>query len=315
MTRVVLSGDSSPMVKLLDRLDTTSGVEFPALYTSHPVGREIAVRAERLGTRLMDLADLGDPETCGSLAQFQPDWLLNVNSTQIFPPQVLNVPERGCLNMHPGLLPEYAGLHTHQWAIRNGERTFGATLHWMTPEVDAGDCAYRREFEISPADTGLSLFMKCVNAGVELAITALDDIASGREPPRLPQDLSRRRVYLQRHAMDGRVDWSWSATQVRDFIRAADYRPFKSPTYTPETTLGGRTIYIRQVEVGPPTSEAPGTVCATDTAGLLMAVGHSESVLIQELEVAPSEGDSKPRRLKAVKIPEFLSVPAGTVAQ
>jgi methionyl-tRNA formyltransferase len=299
------------MVKLLDRLDGTSGVEFPVLYTSHPVGREISVRAERLGARVMDLADLGDPSSCGDLASFRPDWLLNVNSTQIFPAEVLEIPTRGCLNMHPGLLPEYAGLHTHQWAIRNGERSFGATLHWMTPQVDAGDWAYRREFPISSTDTGLSLFMKCVNAGVELALLALEDIASGHEPPRNAQDLSRRRVYLQRHAMDGRIDWSWSARQVRDFVRAADYRPFTSPTYTPETTLDGQTVHVRRVEIGPTTFEAPGTMCAIDEDGLLISVGQNESILVRELDLLPRAGDAKPQRLKGTKMPEVLEIRVG----
>ena len=76
-------------------------------------------------------------------------WLINVNSTMIIPAEVLALFEGRSLNFHPGLLPEYAGLHTHQWAIRNGEREFGVTVHRMEQKIDAGAIVGKLRFPIT----------------------------------------------------------------------------------------------------------------------------------------------------------------------
>src|SRR5262249_26274406 len=72
------------------------------------------------------------------LARHSGAWLISVNSTVIIPSKILKLFEGRSLNFHPGLLPEYAGLHAHQWAIRNGGREFGVTVHRMERRIDAG---------------------------------------------------------------------------------------------------------------------------------------------------------------------------------
>ena len=313
-TRVVLAGNSSPIIKLLGRLDGLSGIHVPVLFTDCPVDRELAERSGRLGLELQDIRALGSNAGPGLLEAYEPDWLFNVNSTQVFPAALLEIPTAGCLNMHPGRLPEYAGLHTHQWAIRNGEESFGATLHWMVPTVDAGPIAYRHDFPVSTTETGLSLFMKCLNAGVELAMQALREIAAGRTPPRLAQDLSRRHVFLHRDALDDRVDWSMSARQIRDFVRAADYRPFRSPTYTPSASLNGHAFVLRQVEETPAVNGTPGTVAALDAGGLVLAAGGNTGVRLTAVELKTSPDDATRRRLRGPQIPVCLQASVGDIA-
>ena len=316
MNRIVLAGNSSPIIKLLDRLDGILNISVPVLFTEQPAGRELIDRSGRLGLELRDVLELGTTTGTDTLSAYAPDWLFNVNTTQIFPAALLEVPTAGCLNMHPGWLPEYAGLHAHQWAIRNGEESFGATLHWMVPEVDAGPIAYQQKFPILSTETGLSLFIKCANTGVELAVRALREITAGGTPPRIAQDLSRRRVYVHREALDGRIDWSMSARQIRDFVRAADYRPFQSPTYTPQSTVGGRSFLVREVrEETRKSSGPPGTILAVDDDGIVLAAGDQKGVRVITVEVRTDPRDSKPRKLRGVQIGEGLRVSVGEVAQ
>lgn len=314
MKRIVLAGNSSPIIKLLDRLDGIHNIVVPGLFTEHPVARELADRSKRIGLVLRDIRELGTEAGGATLSSYAPDWLFNVNSTQILPAALLEIPTGGCLNMHPGRLPEYAGLHTHQWAIRNGETSFGATLHWMVPSVDAGPIAYRRDFALRATETGLSLFIKCVNGGVELAVKALLEIAAGATPPSIAQDLSRRRVYLHREALDGRIDWSMSARQIRDFVRAADYRPFQSPTYTPEATVNGRSFFVREVEELPKTSGEPGTILAVDEAGIVLAAGGMSALRLTMVELSTGSDDAKPRKVRRNEIRDALQASVGDVA-
>jgi methionyl-tRNA formyltransferase len=160
------------------------------------------------------------------------DWLININSTVLIPSAILELPRAGALNMHPGLLPAYAGLHTHQWALRNGEQTFGSTIHFIEPRVDVGDIVLQRQFPIKKTDTGLSLFYNCIREGVLGMRAVLEDILAEKPLARQKQDLSKYHLYRHRDALDGRIDWCWSAEQVERFVRAGNYAPFQSPTYT-----------------------------------------------------------------------------------
>src|SRR5262245_31593611 len=83
------------------------------------------------------------------------DWLLNVNSTIKFSRAILNQFYRGALNLHPGPLPQYAGVHVEQWAIRNMESLFGATIHLMDEGIDTGPVVAQGRFNISENDTAL----------------------------------------------------------------------------------------------------------------------------------------------------------------
>ena len=312
---IVLAGNSSPIIKLLGRLDRFRSIRVPALFTEPPVPPELARQSERLGLNLRDLRDLGSAEGTTLLSAYAPDWFFNVNSTLIFPAALLEIPTAGCLNMHPGRLPDYAGLHAHQWAIRHGETSFGATLHWMVPAVDAGPVAYHRDVPVSRTETGLSLFIKCVNAGVDLTVTALEEIAAGGTPPRIAQDLSKRRVYRHHEALDGRIDWSLSARRIRDFVRAADYRPFQSPTYEPETRLNDRRVVVREVEETPPVTGTPGTVVAFDDGGVVLAAGRMTGLRLTVVELESTPHHPKPRRLRGADIQGGLQVSVGDRAQ
>lgn len=286
MPRIVIAGKSTPVQRVLHRVADLDGIGLVALYTDPGGSAEVEKRCADAGIELRDIERMAAAPEADALRADRTDWLLSVNSTMLVPPAVLDAPRCGALNMHPGRLPDYAGLHTHQWAIRNGEREFGATLHWMTPELDDGPIAYETTFPIAPKDTGLSLFIKCINAGADLVVQALRDIAEGKTPPRRPQDLSRRRVYTHRQALDDRIDWSRSATDVVNFIRAADYRPFDCPTYTPTLLMkdGSRAV-VRQAELAEARDAEPGRVVSADADGVVVVAGDGGGVRLRVVEI------------------------------
>ena len=170
--------------------------------------------------------------------------MINAYGTVILPRSVLRLFPGRALNVHPGPLPEYGGLHMNQWALRNGETRFGATIHLMDERVDAGAIVRQAWFDIAPADTGLSLFLKTQQVATDLLREVLGDIMAGRPLRAVPQDLTRLRVYRHAEALDGRIDWCWPARQIVDFVRAGNYRPFASPTYTAYVEVAGARIEI-----------------------------------------------------------------------
>jgi UDP-4-amino-4-deoxy-L-arabinose formyltransferase/UDP-glucuronic acid dehydrogenase (UDP-4-keto-hexauronic acid decarboxylating) len=230
----VIAGEGFPAAKVLETVTAEPHARVVGVFTDLSQPRRLKSLAEAAGAGLHDARSLATPAAADVLARLEPHWLLNANSTVIIDRAALAVPSSGCLNLHPGLLPRYAGLHTHQWAIRNGESEFGATIHFIAPELDAGDVVSTVRFPIKPSDTGLSLFQRCIDAGVSAMSAAVQDLLAGKELPRTPQDLSNRRIYRHRDALDARVDWTMPARAVVDFVRAGNYEPFQSPSYTAE---------------------------------------------------------------------------------
>ena len=296
--RVVFAGSGTPLKKVLDAVTRLPGIEFTKVYTDVERHPEIAEKARRSGAAVYEIERMRDPRELERLRAEPYDWLFSVNSTLILSKDVLATARRGALNMHPGRLPDYAGLHTHQWAIRNDERRFAATLHWMEANVDTGPIAYVQEVEISPRDTGLSLFMKCLDAGTEVTVRALTEISRGQDPPRTPQDLSRRRLYRHRDALDGRIRWNAGARSVHNFVRAASYGPFRSPTYEPETSFRGRTLLVRKTELSEEPGGASGTIVEIASDGILVSCGDGRcvkvlSVALPEARVSLAEAVSE----------------------
>src|SRR5207237_10106595 len=132
--------------------------------------------------------DVKRPDYAQKIIDERVDVILNVHSRYIVHEEVCQAPRIGAFNMHPGPLPEYAGLNCVSWALYRGESRYAVTVHWMIREIDAGDIVYQASFPIQANDTPLLLTHKCVKAGVPLLARLLESAA--RDPqsiPRTPQ--------------------------------------------------------------------------------------------------------------------------------
>lgn len=83
------------------------------------------------------------------------------------------------INIHPSLLPKYKGMHTHQRAIDAGDREHGATVHWVTSELDSGEIILQESLTIMPDDTATSLKERVHALEHQLYPTALKGVAHG----------------------------------------------------------------------------------------------------------------------------------------
>jgi methionyl-tRNA formyltransferase len=213
------------------------------------------------------------------------DWLINAYGTVIVPASALRLFAGRALNVHPGPLPEYGGLHMNQWALRNGEARFGATIHLMDERIDAGPIVRQAWLEIAPDDTGLTLFNRTQRLATGLLQDVLGDIMAGRPLQPVPQDLTRLRVYRHAEALDGRIDWRWAARQIVDFVRAGNYRPFRSPTYTAWVETAGARIEVLRAEVAAPVAAPCGAVVQIGERGPQVACGEGGSVVLTRAEM------------------------------
>lgn len=243
---VIIIGGATPLQKLLPVFFNKSSINIVAVFLNPKVDHSAFMFCNKNQITCYSYSEID--EQLEQLNALNIDWLFNINSTIILSDKILNIPSNGALNFHPGLLPAYAGLHTHQWAIRNNEKEFGVTLHWMEPGIDKGDIAFKTVFKLTGKETGLSLFLKCLKEGIELVNTALDYITNGKEIPAVKQDLFKRKLYTNKMAKNGSINWDIEYCNLQNFFRAVDYKPFESPTYHPNTILDGKKIFFDKIE-------------------------------------------------------------------
>lgn len=268
MIKMIIAGSSSPLLKSLEYIVLDGRVKVLHVFLDRKQDAAAMDLCQNNKISFDDASVLNSDTGFQIMRSISFHWLLSVNSTVLISPAVLSLPQKGALNLHPGKLPEYAGLHTHQWAIRHGETTFGVTLHHMEPGIDTGDIALQRSVSVKPRDTGLSLYLKCLREGINLIREALNYLAAQRPLPAIPQDLSKRKLYTHQMALHGRIDWQQPAVEIFNFIRAADYTPFQSPTYVPYAVFAEKRIYITKAEV---VSESllPGRIKFVDNRDIL----------------------------------------------
>jgi methionyl-tRNA formyltransferase len=257
--RVALLCEESAGARVLDML-AQSAHELVALLTTE--GSAAWGLAARLGLRPLAARRVREPGFAAELARSGAQLLLNVHSLYIVPAAVLQVPRLGAYNLHPGPLPGCAGLNAPSWAIYHGHETHGVTLHRMEAGIDTGPVVFQEQFPVEPADTGLTLALRCAQKGVGLVGKLLAAIALDPAGlPQTPQDPSQRRYFGRGVPQGGRIDWNAPARRIYDFVRACDYQPFASPWGTPRARLGEREVEVFKVALtGERCDAAPGSV-------------------------------------------------------
>lgn len=182
--------------------------------------------------------------------------------------KILQIPRKGCFNLHGSLLPKYRGRCPVNWVLVHGETETGVTLHEMTPRPDDGDIVGQRRVAIDDSDTALSLHEKLAVAARTLLDDVLPNIRENRIE-RIPQNPALASYFGGRKPEDGRIDWETDANTVRNLVRAVT-RPYPGAF----SFLGNRKVFFWQVSPCPVSGEAlPGTVLSIDPLCIACGTG------------------------------------------
>jgi methionyl-tRNA formyltransferase len=164
------------------------------------------------------------------IAAFAPDIAICAYYPRIFPPALLRIPRLGCVNLHPGLLPDYRGTFPTAWCILNEEIDIGITVHFMDATIDTGDIIAQRRHKIGDDETGHELYRRSMKLCADLFIDTFDSIVRGtiERKPQAPGG-----SYYNRIEPQYRIDWHLPRRQLRNQIRvhAKPYFPAYSFIY------------------------------------------------------------------------------------
>jgi len=167
-----------------------------------------------------------------------PDFIFSFYYRRMLPPGLLAAARRGAFNMHGSLLPKYRGRAPVNWAVLKGETETGATLHEMVAKPDAGRIVDQEPVPIGPDETAGEVMAKVAVAAEAVLRRSIHNLVSGKARLK-PQDLSKGSYFGGRRPEDGRIDWSNSALQIHNLVRAV------APPYPGAFTEGMKILRTR----------------------------------------------------------------------
>ena len=221
-----------------------------------------------------------DAAFVAQLRELNPDVAVVVAFGQILSQEVLDIPVRGCINVHASLLPKYRGAAPIQHAIMAGETVTGITTMQMDAGLDTGDMLLWREVPIHADTTYGQLHDALMETGADLLVETLAQLAAGTLV-RTPQ--TGASCYAARITRETAViDWTKKAEDIDALVRGLNPTPYA------QTNLDGIVYKIGKIIPSSEEKAKPypaGTIVrASAAAGLLVAAGDGTVVQIMEIQ-------------------------------
>jgi methionyl-tRNA formyltransferase len=213
--------------------------------------------------------------TVEELAALQPDVCAVVAYGRILPQRVLDIPTKGCVNIHASLLPQYRGSAPYQWAVLDGCKETGVTAQHMALKMDAGDIIDVAKTPIGENETAGELLDRLAVLGADLLSRVLTRFAEGNVAG-TAQDESQVSFAPMLDKSMCPIDWNKTAQQVHDQVRGLHPWPVAT------ANLGGTLFKIHQTVICDG-SGAPGQILELTKTGLKVACGEG-AVEIRSLQ-------------------------------
>ena len=195
----------------------------------------------------------------------------------ILPQWVLDLPPKGCLNIHASLLPRWRGAAPIHRAIEAGDAETGITIMQMDAGLDTGDMLLVRAEAIRPTDTTAVLHDRLAALGGQAIVQALASLDALSHQPQPTQGVTYAHKIEKAEAA---LDWALPAEVLARRIRAFD--PFPGMTVPLPLADGTETLKLWQAVAEPGASAAgPGTVLGADASGVRVACGEGQLCLTQ----------------------------------
>ena len=263
------------------------GFEVVGVYTQpdRPKGRGMKLVASPVkevalahGIPVFQPENFRSDEDVQALAALKPDVCAVVAYGRILPQRVLDIPTKGCINIHTSLLPQYRGSAPYQWAVLDGLTETGVSSMYLVREMDAGDIIDVAKTPIGENETAGELLDRLAVLGADLLSKTLSRMAEGAVTA-TPQDPEKVTFAPMLDKGLCPIDWNKSAQQIHNQVRGLHPWPIAT------TVLGGTKFKIHQtVLVSDTTGCAPGTPIELNKKGLRVACGDGSVIEIRQLQ-------------------------------
>ena len=273
--RILFIGTSPFAVPSLHKLVESPEHEVLAVVTQpdRPQGRggKLSVSPVKAAALALNLP-LFQPEKVRSkdfvqtVREMAPEIIVVAAFGQIIPQRMLDVPPRGCINVHGSLLPRWRGAAPMQYALMAGDAETGVTTMMMDAGLDTGDILQQASLDLSAVENLGDLEAKLAEVGAHLLMQTLQAIGAGN-CPRVPQDAALVTLASSLPPETGELDWSRPAAELHNLVRGVTPKP---GAYT---FVQGKRLKVWRTEVIEVIQEeaVPGTIESIGGGGITIS--------------------------------------------
>ena len=254
------------IVAVLTQPDRPSGRGMQL--TASPV-KQLALQH---GLPVLQPSTLKTADAQQAIAQLDADVMVVAAYGLILPKAVLEMPHKGCLNIHASLLPRWRGAAPIQRAILAGDAETGITIMQMDEGLDTGDMLVKRICPIAPNDTAQTLHDKLADLGAQAICEALQLLQNEKLNPE-KQDAQQATYAAKLTKSEAQLDWNQDAIQLERAVRG--YFPFP----TAYANFGEIPLKILRASLGNEEKAKAGTVLAVNKECVLVACGKGALAL------------------------------------
>ena len=246
MKKIIIFGCQQITVDIIKYLHLHANIDLLLLvtyeiYSDVSRGQESVITvAKKLGIKTISPKNI-TKDLIKKIKKFEPDLIISAYYRKILPKNLIDIPKRGCINIHPSLLPNYRGPVPTAWAILKGEKVTGITIHKIDQGVDTGEILLQSKFKILKNETGYDLYIRAMKKGADLFIKNFDKIINNKIRS-YPQ--SSGGSYYGKLKTKIFIDWRESAESIKNLVRvrAAPYNPA-------EALLDNKYFFINKVSI------------------------------------------------------------------
>jgi methionyl-tRNA formyltransferase len=259
-------------------LDAGHDIALVLTQPDRPAGRGMKLKPSPVkelalarGLTVAQPLTLKDPTEQDKLRAIQAEAMIVAAYGLILPKAVLDIPPRGCLNIHASLLPRWRGAAPIQRAMLAGDRETGITIMQMDAGLDTGAMLLKKTTPIRDDDTAQTLHDRLAQIGGEAIVEALAAPRTGEA-----QDDALACYAAKLTKEEAQIEWTQSSAEIARAVRAYNPVPIAFAQWQGQPLK----IFAAQAEAG---SGAPGTVLRADAAGIVVACGEG-ALRITELQ-------------------------------
>ncbi|HNX45398.1 MAG TPA: methionyl-tRNA formyltransferase [Anaerolineaceae bacterium] len=277
LPRVIFMGSPDFATPTLEELARSCEVVLVVTQPDRPAGRgrqaqPCAVKslADSLSLPTFQPTSLRKLHVVAGLAAYQPDLIVVAAFGQILPQAVLDIPAKGCLNVHASLLPRWRGAAPIQAAILAGDDRTGVTIMQMEAGLDTGPILLQREVPLRPGTTASELSQQLAFLGAKALMEVLPSYLGGMLAP-MAQNDSHSTYAPRLNKEDGLLDFSEPAQVLVRKVNA--YHPWPGTFFL----HNGRKLKVIEAHVHDTFSSERGERYVVNG---LPAMGTSEGLLV-----------------------------------
>lgn len=218
--------------------------------------------AEKQNTTLLKINNINDKVVIEALKKHEIDWLFIIGWSQIAKKEVLEAPTKGCIGMHPTLLPVGRGRAAIPWAIIKGLNQTGVTMFKLDEGVDTGDIIGQGVIQLDASITATELYKKVDEMHITLISKYWNDIIND-EITLTKQNEAQATQWIGRKAEEGEIFSTMTMNEAQKLVRAVTH-PYPGAFYND----GSKTIRIWSAK----TDENEGRIKLSD--GYLIPINY-----------------------------------------